>query len=908
MHSNSEQIMQVDGENGVELDEENSDEMNSNLEFCKTILTNLLRDSFDKFEVISLCDKFGLNVRDLQFSKQKYLLQKTVLEHIMKEENDEFYRRCFAETIAYLDLKKDSVYKCSLVGCLFSTSFHRKYIKHLKSVHVRHDNYLCQFKHECRRRFTTFQLLSDHIKEEHIANKSEKPREVRNNIELGFKIPCQCIMRSCNGRKFVDLKELLSHINNFHLEDPRECVFENCAVKFNAGSASRNHFRIKHLTRNMISLKETHLVMPNLTIRPAVSVSDDIEVSEVEEVNIETCNDMEFDTAEDPDDVSEGEGSEDEEDFFLKAYCDFMNRMCHFKFVPHSTMQAIALEFHEHSLKAMEEREKVLRRSLKDVPGITSEKIDEIVDKVLHDDKLLKAQKELNTEHKRNNFIKTHFNYVEPEEHVLNKDEVKAGHRKDVYHYVPMDKALKLLVEDRTFIEMMEREREKDKADKDVLKDIKDGAVFKSVDYFRRNPDALVCLMYSDAVELTNPLGSGKGKHKITQIFWTLADIPRNQRSKIDKIQLALVVKEKLLKKYGEKIIYKSLVADLKKLEDGIEIEIPVPKLIKCGLLVHSADNLEAMQVGGFSTCFSSRDVCRWCHCQYKDLPDHIHDFDGDGSHSYWSIEEYDRIANDIEMAEGEQDAETDVDVENPLDLFEHGEESSDSSSDESDQEDMDDDQPSSEADEVEDGHNTDNRGRYGLRKRCPFNDLQSFHAVYSFPPDVLHDLFEGVVAQDLCGIIKILSEKGWFSLDDYNNALKKQEFKSFERDDKPQEIKSFKAKKLPGKAVSVWTHLRNFGFLIHQFVGDFDDQVLVLGLELADIVERVTAVECRQYEIDVLEEKILGYLDHRKEVFEEFPLQMGTAKPKHHYLSHYCDAMRGFGPCLSFWTGQIYL
>ena len=55
-----------------------------------------------------------------------------------------------------------------------------------------------------------------------------------------------------------------------------------------------------------------------------------------------------------------------------------------------------------------------------------------------------------------------------------------------------------------TNLEIMEREREKDKADKDVFKDIKDGAVFKSVDYFRRNSDALVCLMYSDTVELTS--------------------------------------------------------------------------------------------------------------------------------------------------------------------------------------------------------------------------------------------------------------------------------------------------------------------------------------------------------------------------------------------------------------------
>jgi hypothetical protein len=69
------------------------------------------------------------------------------------------------------------------------------------------------------------------------------------------------------------------------------------------------------------------------------------------------------------------------------------------------------------------------------------------------------------------------------------------------------------------------------------------------------------------------------------------------------------------------------------------------------------------------------------------------------------------------------------------------------------------DDQEGSESDELPDEtEETEVRNNFGLRKRCPFNILQSFHAVYNFPPDLLHDLHEGVIAQDLCGIIKILS------------------------------------------------------------------------------------------------------------------------------------------------------
>ena len=93
----------------------------------------------------------------------------------------------------------------------------------------------------------------------------------------------------------------------------------------------------------------------------------------------------------------------------------------------------------------------------------------------------------------------------------------------------------------------------------------------------------------------------------MVQIFWTLGDIPKYQRSQIDRLQLAMIVKEKLLKKYGYSVIYKPLIDDLKKLEAGILVESPVPKMVKCGILLHAGDNLESVSVGGFSMNFSSK-------------------------------------------------------------------------------------------------------------------------------------------------------------------------------------------------------------------------------------------------------------------------------------------------------------
>jgi hypothetical protein len=59
--------------------------------------------------------------------------------------------------------------------------------------------------------------------------------------------------------------------------------------------------------------------------------------------------------------------------------------------------------------------------------------------------------------------------------------------------------------------------------------------------------------------------------------------------------------------------LYQPLIADLKKLEDGIPFQ---GGLLRAGLLIHLGDNLEAHLVSGLSQCFSSKDVCRQCHLQ----------------------------------------------------------------------------------------------------------------------------------------------------------------------------------------------------------------------------------------------------------------------------------------------------
>lgn len=87
---------------------------------------------------------------------------------------------------------------------------------------------------------------------------------------------------------------------------------------------------------------------------------------------------------------------------------------------------------------------------------------------------------------------------------------------------------------------------------------------------------------------------------------------------------------------------------------------------------------------------------------------------------------------------------------------------------------------------------------------------------------------------------------------------------------------------------------MRNWPLLIKKFVQDESDDVLSLSLKLHEVTERLTAAEFFSYEVNILEEAVVGYLDQRKIIREEYPEFFHRPKPKHHYLVHYAELIKG--------------
>ena len=782
------------------------------LDGLKNDLTKILMNKVDQFEILNLAQRLSQDISyEESFSRQKYLVQKAVLEQILKSDHCDYFERLLQETNCFLKIKKTTKFLCCMVGCLFETDKHRSYLQHLKKVHSTYDELVCNFMHQCRRKFSSMRLLLDHVKSCH---SSWQPPSAQSVPLVVQSVACKCNMISCSGKTFQSVEMLMSHVINFHNNQTRECIFEECSSKFAPGKPStvRHHFSNKHKKLNKLILKKKFLIPDFVAFEDVLDDSDEDNVDEPdrepEEENLNLYTESDFaaiDENNDYHDVDDSVISETNDDnFCLMQYADFLNRLSHFKFIPYKTVTDIANEYLANSLKSQEIREKKLRASLKQIPNITEEIIENIVHDVIGDDEFLKAQKELNSEYKRVKFVKNNFKFIPPLEIILNKAAVQNGEPKDCVHYIPVTQSFQHLVEDRSLNDVLEMERENVRKTFGVFKDFTDGSAFRENLFFRKNPGAFVGHFYSDAVELSNPLGAAKGKHKINQVFYTVAQIPKEQRSKIDRMQLCMVFKDKLVKKYGYTLIYRTLIEDLKTLERGITVNFPIQRKVQLGLFIYSADNLEAHSLGGFSCCFSSRDICRFCHATYSDLQTHIHDYDAEKPHDCWTVEEYDQICNNFDIEDNDEEVDIEA-IDMETDLFNYGVDETNilqqvtdeiltSDEDISDVENVNDETVS---DTEEEGDSI----TFGLRQKCPLNQLDAFHAVLGFPPDCMHDWFEGVIAQDLLGVIKILAQKGWFSVEDYNGRLRSLGFRSHEAANKPEDVK-IKGKKLSGKAV----------------------------------------------------------------------------------------------------------
>ena len=78
-----------------------------------------------------------------------------------------------------------------------------------------------------------------------------------------------------------------------------------------------------------------------------------------------------------------------------------------------------------------------------------------------------------------------------------------------------------------------------------------------------------------------------------------------------------------------------------------------------------------------------------------------------------------------------------------------------------------------------------------GVKRECPLNKLTGFHASQGFPPDLLHDVLEGIVPIELSLCIADFISKKYFTLEELNSEIQGFPFKFSDKTNCPQKIPS---------------------------------------------------------------------------------------------------------------------
>lgn len=300
-------------------------------------------------------------------------------------------------------------------------------------------------------------------------------------------------------------------------------------------------------------------------------------------------------------------------------------------------------------------------------------------------------------------------------------------------------------------------------------------------------------------------------KHKILAVYYTLGNIFPYFRSKVDPMQLVLLCKQTDFEFFGHEKVFRPLVRDLKKLENGIA----GPEILQGSVYVIIGDNLGSHCIGGFMEKFSSSHYhCRYCCVHKNDM------FADNMSYTIGEIRTKEKHTEILEFID-----------QNDLEHYK------------------------------------------GVKFKSIFNELQHYNVCQpGLPPCIGHDLFKGIVAYDLHLYIVRFAHETSLTLSEINNKMSKFSYGLVGNKDKPAVV-SIKHKKLGGHAVQNWNCIRFFPVIFFDYMTP-ETECKKLIILLHKITELICAQKISVNQVYCMQELIIEYLEKRFEEFPDIPLR----------------------------------
>lgn len=178
---------------------------------------------------------------------------------------------------------------------------------------------------------------------------------------------------------------------------------------------------------------------------------------------------------------------------------------------------------------------------------------------------------------------------------------------------IPLKKLFKNFLElpgvYRLLLSYMEKSKERNS-----ITNLLQGKLWHSIEQNYENV-VLPLILYFDDLEINNPLGTHRGKHKLGVVYCSIACIPEEYSSQLENIFLVQLHKSEHHKECGNNLIFSNIIEQIKELEtDGIIISTEnSTKKVNFALLHIFGDNLGLNTILGFRTGFNSSYSCRIC-------------------------------------------------------------------------------------------------------------------------------------------------------------------------------------------------------------------------------------------------------------------------------------------------------
>jgi hypothetical protein len=346
----------------------------------------------------------------------------------------------------------------------------------------------------------------------------------------------------------------------------------------------------------------------------------------------------------------------------------------------------------------------------------------DVLDSIIHNSNAQKFFAGLDTQHNQIQYFIKNYGLVMPRKVTLptrpeDFGRFRTGHSQEFrpqnYVYIPILPQLEKLLNMKDVYDEIRKQK---KVVPGCYSFYEDGLNYKSSNFFRDHPKGLQIHIYVDEVQMCCPLGSYS--HKIVFVYFSIGNLPPLFRSSFKSINLLSIFYFEQVTQFDYNILLKPIITDLKLLEQGVDflIEGRTEKIFGT-LTAVIADNLASHQVGGFKCGFSSGyRRCRTCMSLDKDIQTKFSDCE----HVMRTKEDHARQCASMTVKE----------------LKDHFSK------------------------------------LYGLNHDSSFNTLQFYHVVGGLPPDIMHDLQEGVIPLILCLVLLKFLKMKYFDIDALNHII----------------------------------------------------------------------------------------------------------------------------------------